>query len=192
MRIRENREARERTLVETQISKRHLLEQLGSLLEYPGTDPREMLPMTARRMETVSIQAADYLKDFFARMKRMELNMWQEFYVRTFDLMPQCPLYLSVHLFGEESFKRSQLMVGLKNSYEEKGALAMSELPDHLAVVLRHNALLDDEEWSELAAMGILPAIQIMISKLEKYSNPYALVLKTLQALLQEAEKVHV
>lgn len=181
-----------RILVDTQILKRQLCVQIGAFLEYPVNDFREMLQILAGQIEPISWKASSYLKDFFARMKRMELEMWQEYYVQTFDLMPRCSLYISVHLFGEESFKRAELMAGLKIAYERQGALETTELPDHLAVILKQNTLLDDEEWSEFVTMCILPALPVMISKLEKNGNPYAFVLKTIQELLVEVEKAHV
>ena len=181
-----------RILVDTQILKRQLCVQIGAFLEYPVNDFREMLQILAGQIEPISWKASSYLKDFFARMKRMELEMWQEYYVQTFDLMPRCSLYISVHLFGEESFKRAELMAGLKIAYERQGALETTELPDHLAVILKQNTLLDDEEWSEFVTMCMLPALPVMISKLEKNGNPYAFVLKTIQELLVEVEKAHV
>lgn len=118
--------------------------------------------------------------------------MWQEYYVQTFDLMPSCSLYISVHLFGEESFKRAELMAGLRGAYESRGVCATTELPDHLAVVLRQSPRLTDEEWSELVHLCLLPALTIMIRKLEKGANPYSFLLKTLQALFVGMEKTHV
>src|SRR3989338_2686941 len=137
-----------RTLVDTQILKRQLCVQIGAFLEYPVSDFREMLQISSNQIEPVSWKASSYLKDFFARMKRMELEMWQEYYVQTFDLMPQCSLYISVHLFGEESFKRAELMAGLKSVYENHGVTTVTELPDPFALVLKHNALFNYEEWS--------------------------------------------
>lgn len=178
--------------MDNQDLKRQLCEQIGTFLEYPVNDFRGMLLIAADQIEPVSAQASIYLKDFFSKMKRMDLAMWQEYYVQTFDLMPQCSLYISVHLFGEESFKRAELMAGLKSVYESRGATASTELPDHLAVVLKQNALLNDEEWSEFVAMCLLPVIPIMVKKLEKNANPYSFILKTIPELFVGAEKVHV
>ncbi len=175
-----------------QISKDQLCVQLGSCLEYPSIDTWGILQTTVSQISPVSVEASNYLKNFLSKMKRMELEMQQEHYVKTFDLMSQCSLYLSVHLFGEESFKRAELMAGLKCAYEKHGALETAELPDHLAVVLKHKALLNEEEWSELVSMCILPACEIMIGKLEKIENPFALILKAIQVFLVETEKVHV
>ena len=178
--------------METQVLQRQLCAQLGACLEYPAGDSRDMARAAADRIGSVCGQSLVYLKDFFARMDTMDLGTRQEHYVQTFDLMPRCSLYLSVHLFGEESFKRAELMAGLKDAYGKHGALEMTELPDHLAVILKQNVLLNEEEWSELVSMCILPALPKMIGALEKCDNPYAFVLKAVQALLTEMEKVHV
>ena len=178
--------------MENQNFKRQSLEQIGIFLEYPADDFRQRLVLLADQVNPLSEQASNYLKGFIEKMKRMDLAMWQEYYVQTFDLMPQCSLYISVHLFGEESFKRAELMAGLKGIYDNRGVTTMAELPDHLAVVLRHNAVLDDEEWAEFVTMCLMPALPIMIKKLEKNANPYSLVLKSIQELLVGVEKAHV
>ncbi|MCC6758960.1 MAG: nitrate reductase molybdenum cofactor assembly chaperone [Candidatus Omnitrophica bacterium] len=179
--------------METQIFKSQFYSQLGSCLEYPATAQAwEMLSMTASEIQSSSEQASNFLREFISKMKRMDLGMKQEYFVKTFDLMPECSLYLSVHLFGEESFRRAELMAGLKATYERNGAWASTELPDHLAVVLKQSVALSPEEWADLVSMAIIPALPIMIDKLEKNKNPYALVLKAVQVYLVEMEKPHV
>lgn len=169
--------------------KRQHCAQLGSCLEYPADDLLGVLQAQANEVESFSEEAAAYLKSFIAEMCTMELWTRQEHYIKTFDVMPQCSLYLSVHLFGEESFKRSELMAGLKGVYEKYGAFEMTELPDHLAVVLKQNTLFEEGEWTELVSMCVLPAIPKIIGELEKHKNPYALVLKAIQTLLTESER---
>lgn len=179
--------------METQALKSQLYSQLGNCLEYPATmQVWDLVQVTADEIRTSSEEAANFLKEFISKMKRMDLGMRQEYYVKTFDLMPQCSLYLSVHLFGEESFRRAELMAGLKGAYERNGAWTSTELPDHLAVVLKQNVLLDQEEWADLVSMAMIPALPIMINKLEKNKNPYALILKAVQVFLVETEKSHV
>lgn len=177
--------------MQIQIKKQVIFEELGDLLEYPLYDFREELLEISEHVESISSSAADRLKDFYSRMKRMELEMWQEFYVQTFDLTPVCSLYISVHLFGEESFKRAELMAGLKKVYEKNYQGSSTELPDHLAVILGNNALFSKEEWQELVKMCLLPAIPSMIKKLEAAQNPYSLILKTVQELLAEGDITH-
>ncbi|MBI5415805.1 MAG: molecular chaperone TorD family protein [Candidatus Omnitrophica bacterium] len=178
--------------MKTQDLKRELCGRLGSFLEYPGDGPRDIARAAEVAVESGSEAAAAFLHGFSAEMDAMEPWMRQEHYVRTFDVMPKCPLYLSVHLFGEESFKRAELMTGLKTVYERHNRFEMTELPDHLALVLKNNEIFEDEEWAELVSMCILPALPKMIRGLEKCGNSYALVLKAVQALLMEREKAHV
>ncbi len=178
--------------METPDLKQQLCAQLGACLEYPAHNTRDMLQAAADQMGSISVEASDDLKKFLSKMKRMELEMWQEYYVQSFDLMPKSSLYLSVHLFGEESFKRSELMAGLKGVYEKHSVFEMTELPDHLAVILKKNLLFNEEEWSELVSLCLLPALSGMIKLLEKSSNPYALILKAIQIFLVKMEKVHV
>lgn len=177
--------------MKTQDLKRALCGLLGSLLEYPAADSRDIQQTMNAAIECDGETAAVYLKDFLSAMNTMDLATRQEHYVRTFDVMPKCSLYLSVHLFGEENFKRAELMTGLKNVYERHNRFDMSELPDHLALVLKNNDLFEDEEWRELVTLAILPALPRMVRGLEISDNPYALVLKAIQALLMEREKVH-
>lgn len=178
--------------MESHVLNRQLCAQLGAGLEYPGSHTWDTLVAAAGQTGPISGEASKHLEDFLAKMKRMGLEMWQEYYVQTFDLMPKCSLYLSVHLFGEESFKRAELMTGFKAVYERQGGVETTELPDHLALVLKNNELFEDEEWAELVSMGMVPAIAKMTRLLEKNGNPYACILKAVQILLVRLEKVHV
>lgn len=166
--------------------------RIAEFLEYPTADFREQLKNLSIELDQVYGERKNYLKEFYSKMKRMDLAMWQEFYVQTFDLLPSCCMYISVHLFGEENFKRAELMSGLKSIYESRGGGPITELPDHLAVILKQNACLDDEEWRELNSYCLSPALKSMIQQLEKNNNPYALLLKSVKELLIETEKVHV
>lgn len=173
-------------------TKRQFYGSLGSLLQYPTVSTEGECAGLIGRLEDVSAQAGAYLREFLQRIQAMTLAERQEQYVSTFDLLAQCSLYVSVYLFGEESFKRAELMAGLKRVYDSHGVVGATELPDHLAVVLKHNDLFSDEEWHELVAMAVLPAIIKMTANLEKRDNPYALVLKAVHSILTEREKAHV
>lgn len=178
--------------MELHVSNRQLCAQLGDSLEYPGPHTWDTLVAAAGQTGPISGEASKHLEDFLAKMKRMGLEMWREYYVQTFDLMPKCSLYLSVHLFGEESFKRAELMAGLKTVYERHNRFETTELPDHLALVLKNNEMFEDEEWAELVSMCMVPAITRMTGLLEKNGNPYACILKAVQILLVRLEKAHV
>jgi len=178
--------------MEPHVLNRQLCVQLGNSLEYPDHRTWDTLLAAASQVGSISGEASKHLEDFLAKMKRMGLEMWQEYYVQTFDLMPKCSLYLSVHLFGEESFKRAELMAGLKGVYERHSPFESTELPDHLAVILKRSTLFGEEEWSDLVSMCMVPAISKMTRLLEKTGNSYACILKAVQILLVRLEKVHV
>lgn len=178
--------------MKTQTLRRDLCTHLGVCLEYPDEDTQKHLLDAIQSIESVSTEAVAHLKDFYAQVGSLDLPARQEHYVKTFDVMPQCSLYLSIHLFGEESFKRAELMTGLKSVYEKHGPFGMTELPDHLGVVLKLNSLFEEEEWSELTAMCLLKALPKMITELEKRENVYVLILKAIRLILTETEKDHV
>lgn len=178
--------------METVSLKRQIYSTLGSLLQYPSADTVQQGKELISRLGSLSEQSQGYLGSFLDLIGTMTLSQRQEHYVQTFDLMAQCSLYVSIHLFGEESFKRAELMAGLKKVYDLNGVVGTTELPDHLAILLLNNALFSEGEWHELVAMAILPAIIKMIDNLEKRSNPYALALKAVHTLLIERERAHV
>lgn len=169
-----------------------LCARIAEFLEYPVKDFRESLKEVASEIDPLFSGSTNPLKEFYSKMKRMDLEMWQEFYVQTFDLAPASSLYVSVQLFGEESFKRAELMAGLKAIYERQGMNSLTELPDHLAVILKQNFCFADEDWCELVNLCLKPALSGMISKLEKNNNPYSFILKSVRELLIKTEKVHV
>lgn len=177
--------------MKTQTLKRDLCTHLGVCLEYPDEDTQGHLDRAIQEIEAVSLEAATYLKDFCAQVGSLDLPAQQEQYVKTFDVMPQCSLYLSIHLFGEESFKRAELMTGLKSVYEKHGSFGMTELPDHLGIVLKLNSLFENTEWDELVSMGLLKALPKMIAELEKCKNVYVLILKAVRLILTETEQDH-
>ncbi len=178
--------------MEALTSKQALYAWLGAFLEYPTSDLGEAYERLAGGLAAECPEASLFMKDFFVQMSSFDLSMRQEHYVQTFDVMPKCSLYLSVQLFGEESFKRAELMAGLKSTYEKHKTFEMTELPDHLSVVLKQNALFDEEEWSELVSMCILPALPRIARDLKSNQNPYALLLKAVETVMLKLEKVHV
>lgn len=164
--------------------RRRLLEPAAVCLEYPAGDGPWLLPRPL-------IELAPFA-GFAERMQGFSQEMRQEHYVRTFDVTPRTSLYLSVHLFGEESFKRAELMAGLKGAYQRHGHQDDVELPDHLAIVLRRNGCFGAEEWAQLERHCLRPALPLMIRILSEEDNPYALVLDGVLDLVGRSEVVHV
>lgn len=105
----------------------------------------------------------------------------QELYTATFDVTPVCVPYVSIHLFGEENFKRGEFMAALNARYVETGFATNGELADHIAVLLRFAAQVDEVERRELAEFCLLGPLEKMIAALPE-ANPYRQVLEAVKA----------
>ncbi len=122
-------------------------------------------------------------------------------YVQTVELAPPCPLYLGHYLFEEpESCHgvglsgRNEYMIELINIYKHFGfEMSNRELSDFLPVIVDFLGI--SLERSGLDRIGlrrwfleelIVPGIEPMKEKLEKYESPYALLVESLDAALKE------
>ncbi len=161
-----------------------LLPQLALLLDYPG--PGLLADTLVARSVLAGgrpiVTAA--LNDFVEAIANIDLNQLEEVYARTFYIAPVCVPYVSVHLFGEESYKRGELMARLRGLYEEIGFDAGDELPDHLAVLMRVAPLLDVEIRDELIEYCLCGPASAMAASLGRTENPYRHVLVAIAALL--------
>ncbi len=177
---------------------RGLYVELARLLDYPSPDLLDRIETCRRTVRAHHEETADLLDQFSDALPALDgapsdLRGLEELHLRTFDVQPQCILYLSVHLFGEESFQRAKLMVGLSESYERAGFDLGGELPDHLAVVLRSSSSLTREEWVDLAVYCLRTPIDTMVEGLVENRNPYRHLLMAIRSLLNEdvPEDIH-
>lgn len=121
-------------------------------------------------------------------------------YVQTVELAPPCPLYLGHYLFEEpESCQgvglsgRNEYMIELKNVYKNFGfEMSNKELSDFLPVIVDFLGIsLARPEMDRIGLRRwllenlIVPGIEPMKEKLEKYQSPYALLVESLEAALQ-------
>lgn len=113
----------------------------------------------------------------------------QELYTATFDVTPVCVPYVSIHLFGEENFKRGEFMAALHARYAQAGFNMRGELADHITVLLRFAAQVDEEERRELAQFCLLGPVRKMIASLTA-DNPYRAVLEAVVAEFPEVQPV--
>jgi nitrate reductase delta subunit len=125
------------------------------------------------------------LERFVAATRAQEPYELEELFTRTFDLNPACAPFLSVHLWGDESFKRAILMTGLAETYARAGFERGSELPDHLAVVLRFAPRFAPEEWHDLATFCLPTPLVRMSAVLERLDHPYRHLVAALQEILR-------
>jgi nitrate reductase molybdenum cofactor assembly chaperone len=151
-----------------------LLELLGGLLEYPRHGTIARLDEALRGAQSSVPSALPPLREFDGQIRALTETQREELYTRTFDLTPSCDPYLSSQAFGEESYQRGQLMIGLAQAYRTAGYEWEPELPDHVAVVLGFAPRFDRDEWHELVEHCLYPALMKLTSGLATSSNPYS------------------
>ena len=151
----------------------HLYEILASSLEYPGEDWNTRLE---RCKQWLTIQEPDVAVQFIRfrrQVKKLSIEKMQELYTQTFDLNPVCTLDIGYHLFGE-NYKRGELLAKLRETEAPYELGQAKQLPDHLPVLLRLLAKLEDEELRH-ALIGelLIPALGKMLEALSQTENPY-------------------
>lgn len=171
---------------DTRAGDRDLATALGELFVYPTEDVRRHLAEARRKCDDASGAelASRALTAFEAAVDDLSLSELQDLYTRTFDLTPRCVPYLSVHLFGQESFKRARLMTGLDDAYRRAGVDRGSELPDHLGLVLRSAHAFGAEEWDELVSLCLAAPLASMLGELQEAANPYRHVVEAVRRVL--------
>jgi nitrate reductase delta subunit len=154
------------------------LTALADLLEHPGSEFPSRLARSAEHCPA--------LQSFCTAISALTPDAREELYTGTFDVTPACVAYVSIHLFGEENFKRGEFMAGLHARYRQAGFDPRGELPDHLALLLRYTAQTEEAERRELVEFCLLGPIGKMIAALNE-ANPYRALLEAVRATLQAA-----
>ncbi len=163
-----------------------LWEIFADILEYPtpllGKQVDECLSLLLPDQE----EAAACLGQFRDFLEQTTAGRVEEIHTSTFDLQPTCYPYVGYHLFGE-NHRRGSFMAQLKEQYRIRNFPLVRELPDHIAVLLRFLAHLeDDEERRELIHLGMVPSLQRMLEGFKDGKNPYRGVLQALLILLEK------
>lgn len=156
---------------------------VARLLEYPGSGlPRHI----GEAREELDGDALARFEQFAVPFLALAPEVREELYTATFDVTPACVAYVSIHLFGEENFKRGEFMAALHARYAAAGFHPGGELPDHLAVLLRFAAGTDPAEGRELAEFCLLGPLGRMMAALSG-ENPYRALLETVREVLRQA-----
>ena len=145
-------------------------------------------------MKTSLCHAADAFKSIdagmsgvfqtFARVvENRSVGEMGELFTQTFDLDPACALEIGWHLFGE-SYDRGLFLTWMRQQLREYGIPEQSDLPDHLAHVMRVLARLDDERARSFSRLLVLPAVERIASGLTDEANPYTTVYEAMRELL--------
>jgi len=156
----------------------------------PDDGFREEVDEARALLSDLAPDAADLVRRFAEDTAGDAIDVMRERHTRTFDLAPACVPYLSVHLFGEESFKRARLMTGLAGAYRTAGFDPGPELPDHLSVVLRFVPAMTPAEQDDLAELVLKPGVERMARALSGGANPYRYLLDALTSVIQSRPEV--
>ena len=151
---------------------------LGRLLSYPDTDFDKILAQALDTMDSLPLIA------FRSALGALSPDEREELYTATFDVMPQCVPYVSIHLFGEENFKRGEFMAALHSRYAMLGFATGGELPDHLGILLPFTATLGEPERRELVEYCLLGPLANMILMLSP-DQPYRALLESVDDVLR-------
>ena len=160
----------------------------SSLFEYPQPGLAEAARRCADLLTADYPEAAGRVRTFLDFVESTALGRLEEIYTGTFDVSPTCTIYAGYQLFGE-SYKRGEFLVRLKEKYREHGFAEDKELADHLAVLLRFLAGLDEENIlaQELIEDCLVPSLRKMNGSFECDSqNPYAYLLGAATAVLEQ------
>ena len=159
----------------------------AEILEYPGTRLFDYVRDCISSLEPGHIEATRLLGEFRAELEGTGVGRLEEIYTATFDLQAGCSLYAGYHLFGDD-YRRSVLLVKLKESYRDHNFSTGRELPDHICVLLRFLALHERESESrELISHCVIPALSKMVDGAARVASPYRLVLEALLQWLRAA-----
>lgn len=157
-----------------------VFELLAEMVEYPTPSLLECLSETISFLTDHSSLAAKQLARFSKFADANSLGDLEELYTSTFDLKPVCYPYVGYQLFGD-TYKRGAFLAQLNARYREQGLNEIAgELPDHLGMILRYLAHVEDEA---LVAEGVIPTLKKMIDQLK--DNPYRDVMRAVLKVLQ-------
>lgn len=163
--------------------------QIGDLLNYPTSQLEDQAIETMNLLKPIIPEASMQITEFLESAKNISLGRMEEIYTGTFDVSPTCYIFAGYMLFGE-SFKRGEFLVGLQEKYAERNFSRGKELADHLAVLFKFLATLDENEplRAELLEDCMLPVITKMLASFKSQTqraNPYAHLLRAIEGTLQ-------
>ncbi len=163
---------------------------LARLLEYPTTDVFELFAELCARVQLqCPPEAAEAIGHFAEEVAAIGSDELEERHTRTFSLSPLCVPYIGVQIFGENNFKRGDLIAGLALDLEKHGLDARPELPDHLGNVLRLCGCLSPEELEEMLTWFLSAAVEKMAQQVEHSATPYRHLIRAISLVLIDYHK---
>ncbi|HEY8054607.1 MAG TPA: molecular chaperone TorD family protein [Terriglobales bacterium] len=124
----------------------------------------------------------ELVEQYAAAAAELTPGRLEEIYAATFDLQPECTLNLSHHLFSDDEWKRSAMLIELKALFQRHALDTAGELPDHLCWLLRLMAAAPegDAELREVRTRLMLPALRQLQERVRELRNPYPPLLQAL------------
>jgi nitrate reductase molybdenum cofactor assembly chaperone NarJ/NarW len=163
-----------------------LYRQFATLFSYPDEVAPQTADACAEQLRELDSAAAAPMARFAALLAAQPPARLEELFTATFDLQPVCHPYVGYQLCGE-SQQRAMLLMRLQQLYRQHGFIGDSELPDHLATLLRFVGSVADRECGmEIIHDGLLPALDKMAAGLEGEKQPYGELIKAVQSFLSE------
>lgn len=163
------------------------LNDVADLLDYPGNSTIEAIGATVEALGEAGGETATCIEAFRVGIDGQDIPALEETYTRTFDISPLCCLEAGWHLFGE-SYDRGGFLVEMRGKLREFGVEETTELPDHLAGLLRLQARLEGPEATEFANTRLKVAVQKMLDGFGDGASPYRSVIEATLHLLELAQ----
>jgi len=153
---------------------RQMWELFAGLFSFPEENYNEYSQELLSLLADSRLKSARDIKAFNDWLSSTPPDELEETYTRTFDLSPTTTPIVGVYLFGQESYKRGELMARLVGRYQELGIKLNNELPDHVAHLLRYLAQVDKDEQQEIDCFLLRPSLVKMRKQLSDADNPFS------------------
>jgi len=176
----------------TTLTFKDLYTELGRLADCPKEGIQQLLENCRGDLEGFCPEASSSLALLQKATAAWNQDEWEEAYLRAFDITPLAIPYASVHLFGEENYRRGEFMARLLEAYERTGFDCGTELPDHFAVLLRFAGKLEGEERMELLSLCLREPLIVMRAALQKNGHPYRYLLQAFLDVVDRELKTEV
>jgi len=153
------------------------------LLTYPAPGYGSDLRAFRDACEALELAGASDLGPLVTLAEGSPVERLQELFTQTFDLTPSCALEVGWHLFGED-YARGEFLARARGLLRTHGIAEGHELPDHLASLLALLPNLDPDTASDLVREAVVPAIDKMVTGLDRLESPFSPLLRVLRRLL--------
>ena len=153
---------------------------LARLIDYPTAEMIENLSEVRALVDadsSITSPEKEAINEFVSWMGGQDLLRIQEYYVNTFDMVPEHDLHLTHHLFGDDR-GRGPALVDLSEHYKAAGLeVAAKEIPDFLPLILEYVSTLDDM-GARVFLGDAAKVITVLAANLEKAESPYAKLMR--------------